>query len=91
VRVSCLTRSLHEATVLVIGAVRTAVACRLSGFGVELVGVRAHPERGGPPGVQEVAGPHRLTELLSRADVVVRCAMHDPANAGTLGARDSQR
>ena len=74
-----VTDSLLDASVLIVGlgAVGTAVARRLAGFGVTVLGVRAHPDRGAPPGVAEVAGPDRMTELLGRADVVVCCAMYD--------------
>jgi phosphoglycerate dehydrogenase-like enzyme len=75
-------------TVLIVGlgAIGDAVAARLSGFGVRLAGVRAHPERGGPPGVAEVAGPDGLPRLLGQADVVVCCAMLDKGTAGMFGA-----
>lgn len=73
-----VTNALLDATVLIVGlgAVGTAMTRRLAGFGVTMLGVRAHPNRGGPPGVTEVGGPDRLAELLGRADVVVCCAMY---------------
>ena len=80
--------SLLGQTVLIVGlgAIGDAVAARLSGFGVRLAGVRAHPERGGPPGVAEVAGPDGLPRLLGQADVVVCCAMLDEGTAAMFGA-----
>lgn len=80
--------SLLGQTVLIVGlgAIGDAVAARLSGFGVRLAGVRAHPERGGPPSVAEVAGPGELPRLLGQADVVVCCAMLDQGTAGMFGA-----
>src|SRR5919107_1785945 len=80
--------ALLDATVLIVGlgAVGTAVARRLAGFGVTILGVRAHPDRGGPPGVAEVAGPDQLAELLGRADVVVCCAMYDGGNGRMFDA-----
>jgi phosphoglycerate dehydrogenase-like enzyme len=80
--------SLLGQTVLIVGlgAIGDALAARLSGFGVRLTGVRAHPERGGPPGVGEVAGPAGLPRLLGQADVVVCCAMLDEGTAGMFGA-----
>jgi phosphoglycerate dehydrogenase-like enzyme len=80
--------SLLGQTVLIVGlgAIGDAVAARLAGFGVRLTGVRAHPERGGPPGVAEVAGPGDLARLLGQADVVVCCAMMDQQTAGMFGA-----
>jgi phosphoglycerate dehydrogenase-like enzyme len=79
--------SLLGQTVLIVGlgAIGDALAARLAGFGVRMAGVRAHPERGGPPGVAEVAGPAGLPRLLGQADVVVCCAMLDQGTAGMFG------
>lgn len=78
-------RSLLGATVVIIGlgAVGTAVAARLPSFGTRLLGVRAHPERGGPDGLERVAGPDQLAVILGQADAVVCCAMFD-TSAGAL-------
>ena len=80
--------SLLGATVLIVGlgAVGAAVASRLAPFGTRLLGVRAHPELGGPPEVERVAGPDRLPSLLGEADAVVCCAMFDGGNTGMFGA-----
>jgi phosphoglycerate dehydrogenase-like enzyme len=80
--------SLLGATVLIVGlgAVGTAVALRLVPFGAALLGVRARPELGGPPGMRQVAGPDQLTELLGQADAVICCAMLDAGTAGMFGA-----
>jgi phosphoglycerate dehydrogenase-like enzyme len=82
--------SLLGATVLIVGlgAIGAAVALRLAPFGPRLLGVRARPELGGPPGVQRVAGPDRLPELLGEADAVVCCAMLHGGNAGMFGAAE---
>jgi phosphoglycerate dehydrogenase-like enzyme len=79
--------SLFGQTVLIVGlgAIGDALAARLSGFGARLTGVRAHPDRGGPPGVSEVAGPAELPRLLGQADVVVCCAMLDQGTADMFG------
>jgi phosphoglycerate dehydrogenase-like enzyme len=68
--------SLLGATVLLVGlgAIGTALARRLLPFGVTLLGVRARPQLGGPPGVTEVTGPDGMHGLLGRADAVVCCA-----------------
>jgi phosphoglycerate dehydrogenase-like enzyme len=81
-------RSLAGATVLIVGlgAIGEALAVRLAPFGAALLGVRAHPERGGPEPVGEVGGPSDLPALLGRADVVVCCAMFDEASAGMFDA-----
>jgi phosphoglycerate dehydrogenase-like enzyme len=81
-------RSLLDATVLVVGlgAIGVAVARRLAPFGPRLLGVRARPERGGPPEISEVGGPDRLAELLGQADAVICCAMLDERTGGMFGA-----
>ena len=80
--------SLLGATVVIVGlgATGTAVARRLAPFGARLLGVRARPELGGPPGVERVTGPDRLLGLLAGADAVICCAMFDGGNAGMFGA-----
>jgi phosphoglycerate dehydrogenase-like enzyme len=80
--------SLLGATVLIVGlgAIGAGVARRLAPFGTRLLAVRAHPDLGGPPGVEQVASPDRLPELLGEADAVVCCAMFDGGNAGLFGA-----
>jgi phosphoglycerate dehydrogenase-like enzyme len=82
--------SLLGATVLIVGlgAIGTAVALRLVPFGARLVGVRAHPQRGGVPGLSRVAGPDRLADLLGQADAVICCAMFDASTAGMFGAAE---
>jgi phosphoglycerate dehydrogenase-like enzyme len=79
--------SLLGATVVIVGlgAIGTAVARRLASFGTGLLGVRAHPERGGPPGVSQVAGPGQLRGMLSQADAVVCCAMFDASDPAMFG------
>lgn len=68
-------------TVLVgLGGIGTAVAHRLAGFGTRLLGVRAHPERGGPELVERVVGPASMSEVLGEADVVVCSAMGSARN-----------
>ena len=57
-----------------LGGLGAAIAVRLAAFDVRLVGIRAHPEHGGVPGVEEVHGPDRLHDLLGQVDGVVLCA-----------------
>jgi phosphoglycerate dehydrogenase-like enzyme len=80
--------SLLGSTVAIVGlgAIGTALARRLAPFGTRLVGVRARPDRGGPPEMESVAGPDRLPEVLAQADAVVCCAMLDAGTAGMFGA-----
>lgn len=69
--------SLIGSTVAIVGlgAIGTALAQRLAGFGCRLIGVRAHPEAGGPDGVDTVVGPDELPKVLAASDVVVCSAM----------------
>jgi phosphoglycerate dehydrogenase-like enzyme len=82
-----LGRSLLDATVLIVGlgAIGTAVARRLAPFGPRLIGLRGRPELGGPAGIEFVAGPDRLPELLGQADAVVCCAELHARNANMFG------
>lgn len=79
--------SLFGSTVAIVGlgAIGVAVAQRLAPFGTRLLGVRAHPERGGPPGVGHVGGPGELLAILGQADAAVCCAMFDGTNAQLFG------
>jgi phosphoglycerate dehydrogenase-like enzyme len=80
-------RSLLDATVLIVGlgAIGTALARRLAPFGPRLLGVRARPELGGPAGVELVAGPDQLPDLLAQSDAVMCCAVLHNGNAGMFG------
>jgi len=71
---------LHGSTVTVVGlgAIGEAVVQRLAGFGVETVGVRYSPEKGGP--TDEVIGfdPADLERVLARTDyLVLACPLTD--------------
>lgn len=71
--------SLIGSTVAVVGlgAIGDALARRLAPFCARLLGVRAHPERGGPAEFEQVTGPGGLASTLRQADAVVCCAMYD--------------
>lgn len=58
-----------------LGDVGTAIARRLLALGMRLVGVRRHPEQGGPAELpfQQIAGLDALSEVLREADYVVLC------------------
>ncbi|MGO8980556.1 MAG: NAD(P)-dependent oxidoreductase [Streptosporangiaceae bacterium] len=81
-------RSLAGSTLLLVGlgAIGTAVARRLAPFGARLLGVRAHPQAGGPPEVERVWGAAELAEALPLADAVICCAMFDGSNARMFDA-----
>ncbi len=80
-------RSLLDATVLIVGmgAIGTAVTRRLAPFGPRLLGIRARPELGGPPELEQVAGPEKLPDLLGEADAVLCCALLHEGNEGLFG------
>lgn len=69
--------SLIGSTVAIVGlgAIGSSLAQRLSGFGCRLIGVRAHPEAGGPDSVDKVVGPSELYGVLAESDVVICSAM----------------
>jgi phosphoglycerate dehydrogenase-like enzyme len=79
--------TLLGSTILIVGlgSIGEALVARLAGFGTRLLGVREHPERGGPDGLDEVAGPGDLGRLLGQADVVVCCAMLHGGNRAMFG------
>ncbi len=81
-------RSLLGATVAIVGlgAIGEAVAVRLAPFGTRLLAVRARPELGGGPGVEQVVGPAGLHEVLGQADAVVCCAMYEAGAAPMFDA-----
>jgi phosphoglycerate dehydrogenase-like enzyme len=65
-----------------LGAIGTAVAERAAALGMRVLGVRRRPETGNhPPAVDEVVGPERLHDVLSRVDAVVVCAPATPETA----------
>ncbi len=73
-------RSLTGTTTALVGlgAIGTAVAARLAGFGTRMIGIRANPGHGGPAHVERVLGPDSLHGALAAADIVVCCAMGGP-------------
>jgi phosphoglycerate dehydrogenase-like enzyme len=81
-------RTLTGRTVVVVGLgdVGERVVARLRGFGARLVGVRARSERGGPPGLDGVAGPAALAALAAEADALVLCARFAPGAPPLLDA-----
>ena len=71
-------RELQDSTVTVVGmgAIGRAVVERLQGFGVETIGVRYTPEKGGP--TDDVLGFDALHDALARTDyLVLACPLTD--------------
>ncbi|WP_277553022.1 D-2-hydroxyacid dehydrogenase [Halobaculum limi] len=84
------TQELYDSTVTVVGlgAIGTAVVERLKPFGVETLGVRYTPEKGGP--TDEVFGFDELHDALARTDhLVLACPLTD-TTAGLVD-RDALR
>jgi phosphoglycerate dehydrogenase-like enzyme len=70
-----------------LGAIGTAVAERARALGMRVLAARRRPgAEDRPPVVDEVVGPERLHEVLSRVDAVVVCA---PATPDTHGLFDA--
>jgi D-2-hydroxyacid dehydrogenase (NADP+) len=60
--------------VIGVGTIGEAIAVRVKAFGMHVIGVRRHPERGRPVGFDEVVGPADMNRALSLADIVVVAA-----------------
>ncbi|MFC5972825.1 D-2-hydroxyacid dehydrogenase [Halomarina salina] len=72
-------------TVVGLGAIGQGVVQRLKGFDVTTIGVRRHPDDGGP--TDEVVGPDALHDALARTDyLVLACPLTDE----TRGLVDSE-
>ncbi|PSP68094.1 hydroxyacid dehydrogenase [Halobacteriales archaeon QS_1_69_70] len=71
-------------TVVGLGAIGTAVAERLEPFDVTTIGVRRHPEAGGP--TDEVLGPDDLHDALAGTDFLVLCCPLTDETRGLVGA-----
>ncbi|PSP90620.1 hydroxyacid dehydrogenase [Halobacteriales archaeon QS_4_69_34] len=79
-------RELADSTVTVVGlgAIGQATAERLAGFGVETLGIRYSPERGGP--TDEVLGFEELHDALARTEYL---ALACPLTEETRGLIDT--
>ncbi|SEH13508.1 Phosphoglycerate dehydrogenase [Natronorubrum sediminis] len=78
----------HDSRVCVVGlgAIGQAILERLEGFGVETVGVRYSPEKGGP--ADEVYGFEEIEEALVDVDyLVLACPLTDETR-GLIGAAE---
>jgi phosphoglycerate dehydrogenase-like enzyme len=80
---------LEGRTVLVVGygSVGQEVGRMARAFGMEVLGVRRHPEGTEPAEVHadELAGPEAVEELLPRADFLVLAAPHTDETEGMIG------
>jgi phosphoglycerate dehydrogenase-like enzyme len=75
-------------TVVGLGAIGEAIVARLEGFGVETIGVRYTPEKGGP--TDEVVGfdEEELHDALSRSDVLVLACPLTDTTRGLIGEEE---
>lgn len=80
-------RTIAGSVVLVVGlgAIGQAVARRMALLGASVLGIRRNPSAAGPEGVEQVAPPDRLRDLLPSADVVVLTAPHTKETRGLIG------
>jgi phosphoglycerate dehydrogenase-like enzyme len=60
--------------VIGVGTIGEAIAVRAKAFGMRVMGVRRHPERGRPAGFDDVLGSVDMDRVLEVADVVVVAA-----------------
>ena len=67
-----------------LGGIGSAVARRALGLGMSVAGVRRHPERGGPRGVEWVGALADLPRLAGGSDVLVIAAPHTAETAGAV-------
>jgi phosphoglycerate dehydrogenase-like enzyme len=74
-------------TIVGLGSVGTAIAQRLSGFEMRVVGIRRDPSKGGEH-VNAVHGPQRLLEALGLSDYVILALPITGTNEWMLGARE---
>ncbi len=81
------------ACVIGLGDLGTAIAKRLHALGMQLIGIRRHPEQGSPNDVsfQRVVGMDAFPEVLREADYVIlclpaTCETHHLFRAETLAA-----
>jgi phosphoglycerate dehydrogenase-like enzyme len=81
-------RTLADSRVLLVGlgAIGSATARRLVALGAHVTAIRRNPARPAPNGVEAVAPPERLRELVPGADVVVIAAPQTRDTRRLIGA-----
>lgn len=67
-----------------LGGIGRAVARRALALGMQVAGIRRHPERGGPEGVAWVGGRGDLGRLAAESDVLVIAAPRTPETDGAV-------
>ena len=83
-------RTIAGSSVLIVGlgSIGTATAGRLVALGARVTAIRRNATRPAPEGVEAVAPPERLRELLPAADVVVIAAPQTRDTRGLIGAAE---
>jgi phosphoglycerate dehydrogenase-like enzyme len=83
-------RTIADSRVLLVGlgAIGSATARRLVALGAHVTAIRRNPARPAPNGVEAVAPPERLRELLPGADVVVIAAPQTRDTRRLIGAAE---
>jgi D-2-hydroxyacid dehydrogenase (NADP+) len=81
-------RLLHgqRMTIVGLGTIGVEIAKRAHAFGVEVTGVRRHPDRDRPSFVHEVFGPDALDDALRGRDIVVLSAPGVRSTQRLIGA-----
>ncbi len=74
-------------TIVGLGSVGTAIAQRLSGFEMRVIGIRRDPSKGGEH-VDAVHGPQRLLEVLGLSDYVILALPITEASPWMLGPQE---
>jgi phosphoglycerate dehydrogenase-like enzyme len=83
-------RTIAGSHVLIIGpgSIGGATARRMAALGARVTAIRRNMSRTPPEGVETVATPEQLRDLLPQADVVVIAAPQTPDTRGLIGARE---
>ena len=74
-----------------LGAIGGEVARLGVAFGMDVIAVRRHPDRGAPPGVRQVWGPERLDDLVAQADALVLATPLTPQTDALIDSRHFAR
>lgn len=77
-----------EALVVGLGAIGRATAQRFHALGARVTGIRRRASKPPPAGVNRVAPPDQLLDLLADADIVVLATPQTSATTGLIGARE---
>jgi len=77
-----------SALIVGLGSIGTAAARLLNALGARVDGIRRNLSGAPPPGVNRVAGPDQLLDLLPDADIVVLAAPETADTRGLIGSRE---